>query len=157
MSRRPAQRNQNIQEESRVLFLAREDLLRFIETHPQVALNALRMMAGKLRSVASMVEQLALMDVNQRLAGLLLDEARKTTPRLEDGASFLLSLSHAQIAARLGSVRGVVTRHLQKFAQLGLIEVHGRRVIVLNARALLAQAGSKIQFRAEPEPGKERR
>ena len=87
--------------------------------HPEAALTALEIIAKKLRMVASMVEQLALMDVGQRLATLLLEEARRSTPELKDGISFSLPLSHSKIAARLGSVREVVTRGLQKLTQHG--------------------------------------
>ena len=83
-----------------------------------------------------MVEQLALMDVGQRLATLLLEEARRSTPELKDGISFSLPLSHSQIAARLGSVREVVTRGLQKLTQHGVIEARGHRIVVLSVKEL---------------------
>lgn len=128
------------EEETEVLFLAKEDIHRFMLHHPEVAIAALGIMAKKLRMVASMVEQLALMDVGQRLATLLLEEAKKSKPGLHDGASFSLPLSHSQIAARLGSVREVVTRGLQKLTRLGIIEVRGHRIIVLNAKELQSHA-----------------
>lgn len=87
-----------------------------------------------------MVEQLALKDVGQRLATLLLEEASKNAPQLEDGVSFSLPLSHSQIASRLGSVREVVTRSLQKLTLQRIIEIRGHRVIVLNKKALRAHA-----------------
>jgi CRP-like cAMP-binding protein len=108
--------------------------------HPEAALTALTILAKKLRMVASLAEQLALMDVSQRLATLLLEEARKNMPRLQDGVSFSLPLSHTQLASRLGSVREVVTRGLQKLAHHGIIEVHGHRIVVLNVKGLREQA-----------------
>lgn len=129
------------EEDSEVLFLARETVRRFLLDHPEAALKALAITARKLRMVASMVEQLALMDVHQRLARFLLDEATKAAPKLKDGASFPLALSHAQIASRLGSVREVVTRGLQKLAHQKVIEMQGHRLIVCNLRALRDYAG----------------
>ncbi len=128
------------EEDSDVLFLAREDVRRFMLQHPEAALAALAIMAKKLRMVASLAEQLALMDVSQRLATLLLEEAKRSTPHLKDGVSFSLPLSHAQLASRLGSVREVVTRGLQKLVQHGVIEVRGHRILVLSVKALHAQA-----------------
>ncbi len=72
-------------EDSEVLFLATEDVHRFLLRYPQAALAALTNMAKKLRVVASLAEQLALKDVGQRLATLLLEEARRTAPKLRDG------------------------------------------------------------------------
>jgi CRP-like cAMP-binding protein len=93
-------------------------------------------MARKLRIVASLAQQLARKDVGQRLATLLLEEARLVTPKLQDGVSLSLSLSHSQLASRLGSVREVVTRALRKLAQQGIIETRGNRIVVLNAKEL---------------------
>src|SRR6516225_772097 len=121
-------------EDSEVLFLATEDVRRFMLDHPQAALTALAHMAKKLRIVASLAEQLALKDVGQRLATLLLEEARLAAPKLQDGVSFPLSLSHSQLASWLGSVREVVTRALQKLAQQGVIEARGHRIVIINAK-----------------------
>jgi len=129
-------------EDSEVLFLATEDVRRFMLDHPQAALTALANMARKLRIVASLAEQLALKDVSQRLATLLLGEALLVSPKLQDGVSFLLPLSHVQLASRLGSVREVVTRALHKLVQNGVIKTHGHRIVVLNVKALSAQAES---------------
>jgi CRP/FNR family transcriptional regulator len=129
-------------EDSEVLFLATDDVRRFMLAHPEAALTALANMAKKLRVVASLAEQLALKDVSQRLATLLLTEARLASPTLRDGVSFSLPLSHIQLASRLGSVREVVTRALHKLAQNGVIETRGHRIVVLNVKALRAQAQS---------------
>ena len=128
------------EEDSEVLFLARDDVRRFIRQHPETALTALSLMAKKLRDVASLAEQLALKDVSQRLATLLLKEAQRNAPKLQDGASFSLPLSHTQLASRLGSVREVVTRSLQKLAQQGILAIRGHRIVVLDVKALCAQS-----------------
>ncbi len=132
------------EEESEVIFLAKEDVRRFVLQHPEVALTALSIMAKKLRMVASMVEQVALLDVGQRLAILLLEEAKKSTPNLQDGVSFSLPLSRSQIAAHLGSVREVITRGLQKLIRQGVIEAHGHRIVVLSVKALRAHAENHL-------------
>lgn len=118
------------EEDSEVLFLSREIVRRFMIRHPEAALKALAILAKKLRMVASMVEQLALMDVGQRLANFLLEEAARTNPKLKDGISFNLPLSHSQIASRLGSVREVVTRGMQKLTHQGIIEIRGHQVVL---------------------------
>ncbi len=130
------------EEDSEVLFLAREDMRRFMLQHPETSLIALALMAKKLRNVASLAEQLALKDVSQRLATLLLEEAQRKAPKLQNGVSFSLPLSHTQLAARLGTVREVVTRGLQKLALQGTIEIHGHRVVVLDVKMLRAQTNT---------------
>jgi CRP/FNR family transcriptional regulator len=137
-------------EDSEVLFLATEDVRRFMLDHPQAALTAVAHMARKVRIIASLAERLALKDVGQRLATLLLEEARLAAPRLQDGVSFSLPLSHSQLASRLGSVREVVTRALHKLVQQGVIETRGHRIVVLNAKELDAQARNQHRGR-EPK------
>jgi len=119
------------EERSGVLFLSKPDMQRFLMANPAVALNALRLMAGRLRRHAELVDSLALKDVGQRLARLLLTEANAR------GTSDL-DFSNQQLAARVGSVREVVSRTLSRLAQNGLIDIHarGRGITILDERAL---------------------
>ena len=133
------------EEDSEVLFLATEDVRSFMLKHPETALTALALMAKKLRNVASLAEQLALKDVSQRLATLLLEEAQRTSPQPQDGVSFSLPLSHTQLASRLGTVREVVTRSLQKLVQLEVLAIHGHRIVILNVKALRAQTDTRLK------------
>lgn len=137
------------EEDSEVLFLATEDVCGFLLKHPDTALTALALLAKKLRNAVSLAEQLALKDVSQRLATLLLEEAQRDAPKLQDGASFSLPLSHTQLAARVGSVREVVSRGLQKLVLQEVLAIHGHRIIVLNLRALRKLA----QNHHKSEPG----
>jgi CRP/FNR family transcriptional regulator len=137
-------------EDSEVLFLSTEDVRRIMLTYPEVALTALANMSKKLRIVASLAEHLALKDVGQRLAILLLEEARLVSPNLQDGVSFSLPLSHTQLASRLGSVREVVTRALHKLVQNSVIETRGHRIVVRDVKALRAQAESHQPDGATP-------
>ena len=124
------------EEDSVVLFFPSAVVRQFLLEHPQAALDALALLAKKLRAVAALAEQLALKDVGQRLAQFLLDEAQRKAGSVADGISFSLPLSHGQIAARLGSVREVVTRSLQKLVQQKVIVIRGHRISILNAAAL---------------------
>lgn len=136
------------EENSEALYLSEQYIHHFLLQYPEAALSFLSYMAKKLRAIASLAEQLALKDVSQRLATLLLEEGQRNGPELADGASFSLPLSHTQLASRLGSVREVVTRGLQKLVHLGVIEIHGHRIIVLNVQALRTQAESHSSLRA---------
>ncbi len=117
------------EESSQVLFLSKADVQRFLVANPAVALNALRVMAGRLRRHAELVDSLALKDVGQRLAQLLIEEARAQATRE-------LDFSNQQLAARVGSVREVVSRTLARLAQNGLIETRPRGITILDEDAL---------------------
>ena len=135
------------EEASEVLFLAKKDVRSFLLKYPEAALTALAILSKKLRKIASLAEQLALQDVSQRLVTLLLEEAQRTTYTLQDGVSFSLPFSQTQLAARLGSVREVVSRSLQKLVLQGVVSIDGHHVVILNLIALrkLAQDHRKYQ------------
>ncbi|MGC8551153.1 MAG: Crp/Fnr family transcriptional regulator [Acidobacteriaceae bacterium] len=131
------------EEESVVLFLTKEDVLTFLRMNPEAALSALAVLAGRLRNMASLVEGLSLRDVMQRLSAMLLEEAERHNGKIQDGDSFSLPDSHQRLAARLGSVREVVTRHLNRLSEEGLIAIHGHRITILKVAALKAKAKRK--------------
>jgi CRP-like cAMP-binding protein len=119
------------EEPSGVLYLSKADVQRFLIENPAAALNALRLMARRLRRHAELADSLALKDVGQRLARLLLTEAR--AQRTTD-----LNFSNQQLAARVGSVREVVSRNLARLAQSGLIDVDARArgITIIDEQAL---------------------
>jgi CRP-like cAMP-binding protein len=129
------------EEEAVTLFLPKAAIRRFLLENPEAALSALGLLARRLRHVAGLAEKLSLQDVAQRLAAMLMEEAIDKAGDLRDGVSFSLSIPHQSIAARLGSVREVITRNLHKLVDDGIIAIRGHRIIILNAEALRARSG----------------
>lgn len=138
------------EEDSVVLFIPRQSMRDFLTRHPEAAHTALAVLARRLRRVSGLAEQLALKDVAQRLAAMLVEEATLQTGELKDGAAFSLPLPHQSIAARLGSVREVITRQLHRLIDDGIISVNGHRVIVIHAIALLTRAGMDVPPAGKP-------
>jgi CRP/FNR family transcriptional regulator len=128
------------EEDSVVLFIDKRDVLRLCVEHPRIALAALKLLAQRLRKVAGLVEQLSLHEVDQRLARLLASEARARGKREDDGVTVELVLTNQQIAARIGTVREVVSRALNRLQQNGLIRVEGRRVFIPSEAVLMSYA-----------------
>lgn len=137
------------EEDSVVLLIARPALRSFLLRNPETALVALDLLARRLRNVAGLAERLALKDVAERLAAMLVDEAMRQAGELKDGVSFSLPLPHQSIAARLGSVREVITRQLHRLVADGVIDIRGHRMVVLNASALAERAGTTGSGKAQ--------
>ena len=131
------------EDETVTLFVSKEAMRRFLLEHPEAALSALAVLAKRLRQVASLAEKLSLQDVAQRLAAMLVEEALNRTDGLKNGTSFSMPLPHQSIAARLGSVREVITRQLHKLVEDGVIAIRGHRIVILNAEALKMRSGSE--------------
>jgi CRP/FNR family transcriptional regulator len=86
------------------------------------ARSALQVLARRCLRLVDVVADLSLRPVSARLAGLLLDHAlRPDRPTLTRG----------QMAARLGTVREMISRSLRDLERTGLIRIeHGQIVIV---------------------------
>lgn len=124
------------EEDSVVLFLAKEDVRNFMLQHPEAALSALRLLSMRLRRVASLAESFALEPVSQRLVTALEREARQQGTVLQDGATFRLALTNQQLATRIGTGREVVNRMMQKMLRARVLERKDNLLVVRSAQAL---------------------
>jgi CRP/FNR family transcriptional regulator len=120
------------EEDSVVLFIDKRDFRQFLLAYPQIAVAALKLLAGRLRRHAELVESLSLREVGQRLAQLFLSEAEASGSSNSGRMEVTLPLSHQQLAARVGSVREVVTRALTRLQKDGLISLDGRQLVIFD-------------------------
>ena len=121
-------------------FLSKEQILKTAYQYPQLALAAVKVMASRLRRCAELVETLSLREVGQRLASLLLEEARTSGTETADGTRITVRLTHNQLAARIGTVREVVTRMLIRLQGQGLIIHQGKNVLIPDMKILATYA-----------------
>ena len=133
------------EEPTSVLFIDKRDVRRLCLEHPQIGLAALKVLAGRLRRCAELVETLSLREVGQRLARFLLAEARAGGVPAADGLRVELSHTNQQIAARVGSVREVVSRALARLQHDGLVIHEGRDLTIPDEKKLAAFAGEEDQ------------
>jgi CRP/FNR family cyclic AMP-dependent transcriptional regulator len=108
------------------LLIARADLLALIRRYPDLALATLSAMAGQLRELVVLVEDLAFRSVRARLARQLLVEA----------AGGAAELTHQELAERTGTVREIAGRALRRLAEEQLVRLERGRVIVLDPAGL---------------------
>ena len=101
---------------------------------PDLALALLGDFADKLVHLTELAYDLSLRSVRGRLAQFLLSEMQPSTEAVR--------WTHQEIAARIGSVREVVSRTLRSFVREGLIQVDRHRIIVVDRRALAREAES---------------
>jgi CRP/FNR family transcriptional regulator len=97
-----------------------------LKRHPDLALAMLSEMAGELRELVRLVEDLAFRSVRARLARQLLAEAAEGSAEL----------THQELAERAGTVREMAGRALRRLAEDGLVRLERGRVIVLDAEGL---------------------
>ena len=85
-----------------------------------------------MRTFAALIEDLALRDVTARLARFILAEARRAGRDVVE-----LTGTRDDVAARLGTVRELISRSLAQLRVAGAITVRGRRITVIDERRLI--------------------
>jgi CRP-like cAMP-binding protein len=119
-----------------VLFIEKSDVRGLCLKYPRLGLAALKLMAGKVRKHAKLVEALSLHEVGQRLALFLLTEAQSTIFPAGGPMAFRLCLSNHEIASHIGSVRDVVSRAFTRLKHDGLIAMEDREVTIPDLQGL---------------------
>lgn len=125
-----------------VLFIDKVEVRRLCLKYPQIALAALKILATRLRRCSDLVESLSLHEVDHRLAKFLLLQAQTQGKHTNEGLVVDLILTNQQIAARIGSVREVISRALNRLQQNGLIIVNGRQILIPNEKTLSVFVGT---------------
>jgi CRP/FNR family transcriptional regulator, cyclic AMP receptor protein len=112
------------------------DLERTAAEHPQVALNLMRSLSQRLRSVEDRLESLAFRGVAARLAGQLLELMERYGRVTPQGIRIDERFTHMQLAEMIGTSRETLTKVLNELRESGLIDVRERLVWVLDADGL---------------------
>lgn len=86
------------------------------------ARSALQVLAGRCRHLVSVIGDLSLRPVTARLAGLLLDHARRPDRP---------TLTRGQMAAHLGTVREMVSRSLRDLERSGVLRIEQGQIVIV--------------------------
>ena len=124
--------------DSQLLVLRRDDFQARLEEQPKIALKLLRVLVQRLRRADEKIGGLVLLDVNGRVAQLLLDLAEES-----GGPKITRRLTHHTIAQMIGSSRETVSRAMRELVERGTIDVSRREITIKHPEALRTMAGSK--------------
>lgn len=105
----------------------RDAIVRILAEHPSVAMAVLHDMAGRLRRFTSLIEDLSLRTVPERLAKLLIERAESPDAR---------RITQQEMAIQLGTVREVVARALAQFEAQGWIHMQRGTIEIIDLDAL---------------------
>ncbi len=124
--------------DSQLLVLRRDDFQAQLEAHPKIALKLLRVLVQRLRGADQKIGGLVLLDVNGRVARLLLDLAEES-----GGPKITRRLTHHTIAQMIGSSRETVSRAMRELVERGLIDVTRREISIRSRDGLASLAGAR--------------
>lgn len=126
-------------EPSEVLYIPRQAFLDLVARDPEVAMRLLAALSTRLRSFASLIEDLSLKDVAERLAAHLLSLAGRDPAR----QTVRLDVSRSQLAATVGTVPETLSRAFQQLSRAGAVRTSGRTVYIEDRALLERVAGAK--------------
>lgn len=104
--------------------------------NPEMALKVIKVLGHRLRRMSALIEDLSFSTVRGRLVAHLVHLAREEGHQTSLGIEVDLVENNEQLAARLGTVRELVSRNLGRLHNEGLIEMSRRKVRIPNLNVL---------------------
>jgi len=123
-------------EASQVLLIQKNGFLDLLRRQPELALRMLASMSSHLRVLVSQLEDLALKDVETRLANWLLKHC--PDPKSLQPVTIELPTTKRVLAAELGTVSETLSRTLAKLREQKLLTVAGKKFVILSPSKLHA-------------------
>ncbi len=116
--------------------LSSQNLEALLATYPQVARNAIKLLATEMHHYMSLVEDLSLRCVNGRLAKMLLAD------NIKGACDNSLVLTRADMAAMTGTVREVIGKSLKTLEDKGVIRCDRHHIVIRDREALKSLVSS---------------
>lgn len=130
---------------------ARGSFRRLLSQHPQIAVNALKVIDARYHEMQTRLREMATETVERRIAHTLLRLARQAGRQTTAGIEIAIPLSRQDLAEMAGTTLHTVSRTVSGWEADGIIGSGRRRVTVRNAADLAAIAGDEPrQFSARP-------
>ncbi len=129
-------------EDTLLLQLRREDFHSRLELSPALSVALLRELSQRLRRADDTITSLMLLDVNGRIANLLLELAREEGGDV--GIRITRRLTHASLGQMVGTSRESVSRTLRSLVLRKVISVSRRETVLLDPAALRRAAQRNI-------------
>ncbi len=126
------------QEDAEVLFVPKAVLLPLLVRNSTAAMFMMRALANRLAAAQRQIASFALVDVDGRVARVLLDH-----DRVIDGEC-IVQLRSTIIAAMVGASREMVSRVLRNMIAHGVVRRYKRKLIVLDRHGLEQRAARPV-------------
>lgn len=131
-------------EKSNILYFPRESFIDLIRKNPALALKLLTILSKRLKTFASLIEDLSLKEVPARLANYLLYVHGKQSTRDDE---IRLDITKNQLASILGTIPETLSRILTKMKREKIIALGNKGLIrILDYGALEQLANGDIRL-----------
>lgn len=117
-----------------------EQLSRLSRRYPQLALNAIQVMAARVKEFQGQISTLSTERVERRLARAILRLANQVGRKVEDGVLIDMTVTRQDLAEMSGTTLFTVSRILSQWERQGLIDSGRERVLVRRPHGLVVIA-----------------
>jgi CRP-like cAMP-binding protein len=127
-------------EDSHVLFIPKEDFLGAVRQSEELNKRLLKTLSHEFVVLTNSLALYAQKPVRERLALQLVVVREKYKEDFEPGESVEINMSREDLANLVGTARENVVRVLTEFKNEGILETHGRKIVVLDIKKLVKAA-----------------
>ena len=124
-------------EESRIIFIPKEDFLNAIEHSHVLSKRLLKTLSHEFAVLANSLSMLAQKSVRERLALQLIVLREKYKTNTPPGRPVEINMSRDDLAGIVSTARENVVRLLREFKDAGIISTQGRKIIVNDVNKLI--------------------
>lgn len=125
-----------VRSNSELLSINKNDFMALVKKHPEVSLQIMGVMARLLRHLNTLLSDLSLGTVVQRLANFLLKKSKE-----KKSLKFELDIPKKELAFKLGTIPETLSRNFRKLEKDGAISVKSNLIIIKNIDELEDIAG----------------
>lgn len=122
--------------ECELLVVPRRSLLALLERRPDLCIEMLIVLCERLRRTNEQVEDLAFLDLEARIAKVLLRLAEENSQDTPTTRPVALKISQRALGELVGGSRESVNKHLQDMKRAGLIAIEKGTIVIRDPEAL---------------------
>lgn len=117
-------------ETCQLVYWSQAEMLALMTRYPELALSALRVLAGHVREFQDRYRELATERVERRLARTIIRLATQTGRKTDEGVLLDLPLTRQDLAEMTGTTLYTVSRILSQWETQGLVQAGRERVLI---------------------------
>lgn len=128
-------------EKSKILFMAREQILKMFQMDQELLMRYLRYNADKTKFLADKIQMLSVKTIKAKLAHYIL--GLHMSAQQKEGDSFIVFMdkNQTELAAYFGVTRPSLARALSEMARDGLISINKKAVRIRSLKGLMEARG----------------
>lgn len=126
--------------DAEVCAVTREEFFSFLQENPDISLAAVRFLAGEVAQLSTQISAMSFKDARRKVATLLRSLVPPGQAQLNASVSLKLPFSTQEIGEILELAPETVSRAWTLLASDGIVEKHGRKIVIQDLKTLEAVA-----------------